>query len=138
MAEDVSASRRPHVDWAVLLIVALVVTPVVAVIWYLNRGFTEDEAGLLARLSSVEHPAIAEVWRSDDTMKTVFVELAGSATDEDARDVWCEVIGQAAIDWHLQVGVQNDGNRWPAPTRCSDPSDVPLGGTLHVMYEVEL
>lgn len=110
-----------------LLIVALVATPVVGAIWYVNRGFTEDEAGLLARVGRVDHPAIDEVWRSDDTMKTVFVELVGTATDQDARDVWCDLIGQTAIDWNLDVSVQNGRTWWPAPKRCSDPADIPVG-----------
>lgn len=125
------SSRRPRVDWAglivALLIVALVVTPVVGVLWYVTRGFTEDEGGLLARVGRIEHPAIDEVWRSEDTGKTVVVHLVGTATDEDARDVWCEVIGQTAIDWDLNVSVENGRKWWTSPARCSDPTDVPVG-----------
>lgn len=60
-------------------------------------------------------------------MKTVFVDLVGSATDEDARDVWRDVIRQTAIDWHLQVSVQNGRKWWRPPARCSDPLDIPEG-----------
>jgi hypothetical protein len=49
------------------------------------------------------------------------------ATDQGARDVWCEVIGQAAIDDRVDISVANDESYWLAPRRCSDPSDVPSG-----------
>jgi hypothetical protein len=59
-------------------------------------------------------------------MQTVFVVLVPSATDQDARDVWCEVIGAAAIDWGLQVAVVDDDLwGWQAPSDWSDRSDVP-------------
>lgn len=113
--------------WLVTGLIGLVGLGLVGVFafWGMSNGFTEDEGALYARISKVDHPAIASVWLSEDTMNTVFVDLVGSASDQDARDVWCDVIGQAAIDWHVSVAVQTDTKWWDAPARCSDPLDVP-------------
>jgi hypothetical protein len=45
----------------VLLVVALVAAAVLLLLWFATRGFTEDEAGLMARVSRSDHPAIREV-----------------------------------------------------------------------------
>jgi hypothetical protein len=123
--EGERTSRRSWIDWPFLLALSVVVIPVLAGIYYLTRGFSEDEAGLMARVARSDHPMIAEVSRSGDTDHFVIVRLVGSATDQDARDVWCEVIGQTAIDWHLKVSVETRMRAWPAPAHCSDPSDIP-------------
>jgi len=56
----------------------------------------------------------------------VNVELIGSATDRDARDVWCAVIGQTDIDWQVSVSVEKEHSYWPPPSHCSDPADLPI------------
>lgn len=89
------------------------------------RGYTEGEDALYARVKDIEHPAIDRVWQEGDTEHTVFFVLKDSATDSDARDVWCDIVGVDAIRQQVGVGVQSGSREWVPPARCSDPDDVP-------------
>lgn len=80
---------------------------------------------LLGRIVDADLPGVNRIWLSDDTGHPVFVVMSPTASDEEARRVWCEGVGQAAIDRGANVSVANDDEDGPPPDTCSDSRDLP-------------
>ncbi|MFN8622376.1 MAG: hypothetical protein U0869_16710 [Chloroflexota bacterium] len=82
------------------------------------------------RVEGFHHPAIDHVDARHGMYGDVMdVRLVPTASDQDARDVWCDVLAVAARKPDIQLGVSSTDDtgtrRWDRPRHCDDPEDVP-------------
>lgn len=87
------------------------------------------------RIMASGHWAIVEAVALHDWLDgpSLNVELSPEATDQNARDVWCEVILQTTEDREWGIDVYATRKRktawWSKPRDCADPEAIPKAKT---------
>jgi hypothetical protein len=94
--------------------------------WLADDGADVDTPASRVRAAAL--PVVADVtidrdWFDGDTL---FITLVPSATDEQARAIWCELVLPTGVDpSFVTVGLDEPVGDWDAPADCSHQSDVP-------------
>jgi hypothetical protein len=130
----VASTSRPtkRQTLAVAIVVAIVALmagafylgPSWALSWGRSRALAEEARlqSLAAQARARSTVAFADAWE-DSGQREITVMLVPTATDRDARDLYCDLIVPSG--WVADSLVVRGEDYWVEPEDCSDPNDVP-------------